>query len=89
VRDWIAYYGVYFNINPDPHPFRGIHCGGANEPPMTSLERERRGPLRPGMVRERLLEHFARVFRCERTSLFSEHPFLTRRPATGTVTAHS
>ena len=89
VRDWVGYYGIYLNVNPDPHPFRRIHCGGAGEPPMTSLERERRGPLRPGLVRERVLEHFARVFRCERTSLFSEHPLLTRRPAAGTVTAHS
>ena len=39
---------------------------------MTSLVRERRGPVRPAMVRERLLEHFAARFGFGRTSLFSD-----------------
>ena len=43
---------------------------------MTSLERERRGPLRTAMVRERLLEHFAAQFGFTRTTLFFDHPSL-------------
>jgi hypothetical protein len=47
---------------------------------MTSLERERRGAVRPGLVRERLLEHYARFFGVGRTALFTEHPLLSRPP---------
>jgi hypothetical protein len=49
---------------------------------MTSLVRERRGLVRPALVRERLLEHFAARFGFGRMSLFSDHAALrgkTRR----------
>jgi hypothetical protein len=52
---------------------------------MTSLERERHGPLRSAMVRERFLEHFATRFGFARTSLFFQHPSLGTRPAAGAV----
>src|SRR5262249_23434870 len=52
VRDWVAYYGLYFNVNPDLHPFRQVHCDPSSREPMTSLVRERRGPLRTSLVRE-------------------------------------
>jgi lipoyl(octanoyl) transferase len=74
VCDWVAYYGAVLNVNPDLAPFRLVECGG----PMTSLERERRGPLRPALVRERLLDQFATAFGYERTSLFFGHPLLGR-----------
>jgi lipoyl(octanoyl) transferase len=90
VRDWVAYFGAYFNINPDLELMRRVRAGGADEPPMTSLERERRGPLRPSLVRERLLEHFATRFGFPRTALFSDHPQLRARTApSGTVPAAS
>jgi lipoyl(octanoyl) transferase len=79
VRDWVAYYGAYLNVNPALEPFRLVRCGGAGEAPMTSLERERRGPLRPGMVRERMLEHFTARFAFGRVALFSDHPSLSRK----------
>jgi lipoyl(octanoyl) transferase len=89
VRGWVAYFGAAFNVNPDLELFRRVKCGGPNEPPMTSVERERRGPLRPSLVRERLLEHFATRFGFARTTLFSDHPYLNRRSApSGTVTAN-
>jgi lipoyl(octanoyl) transferase len=78
VRDWVTYFGLAFNINPDLVPFRSIQTGGAGDGPMTSLERERHGPLRPSLVRERLLEHFAARFSFERTALFFNHPLLER-----------
>jgi lipoyl(octanoyl) transferase len=78
VRDWVAYFGVVLNVNPDLAPFRLVHTGGPGDGPMTSLARERRGPLRPALVRERLLEHFAAAFGCGRTSLFFGHPLLGR-----------
>src|SRR5205807_9599761 len=74
VRDWVAYYGAALNVNPELHPFRLVHSGG--DGPMTSLERERRAPLRPALVRQRLLEHLADRFGFPRTALFSHHPAL-------------
>jgi hypothetical protein len=56
---------------------------------MTSLERERRGPVRPGMVRERVVEHFARAFGFARTSVFSEHPSLKRPVRPNALTTRS
>src|SRR5262245_58935951 len=35
VRDWVAYYGLYFNINPDLHPFRHVRCDPPSREPMT------------------------------------------------------
>ncbi len=79
VHDWVSYYGFSFNVNPDLQLFRLVRWAGKEGEPMTSLERERRGRLRPALVRERLLEHFAAHFPFSRTSLFSEHPLLTRK----------
>jgi len=82
VRDWVTYYGAVLNINPNLEVFRRVlTCGSgrAEGAIMTSIERERRGPLRPALVRERLLEHFAQRFAFARTSLFFEHPLLRRK----------
>ena len=85
VRHWVTYYGAALNVNPDLVPFRRVRCLGPAEGPMTSLERERRGPLRPALVRERLLEHFAVRFGFGRVSLFSDHPALHRRAPSDAV----
>jgi lipoyl(octanoyl) transferase len=85
VRQWVTYYGAVLNINPDLEPFRRVRCVGGAEEPMTSLERERRGPLRPALVRERFLEHFAERFGFDRTSLFFDHPALPRRTPSDAV----
>jgi len=81
VRDWVAYYGAYLNIDADLIPFRIVRSGPSEQEPMTSLVRERRSPLRPAMVRERLLEHFTAAFPFARTAVFSHHPCLGSRPA--------
>jgi lipoyl(octanoyl) transferase len=86
VRYWVTYHGAVLNVNPDLQPFRRVTAGPGEEP-MTSLERERRGPLRPALVRERLLEHFAAAFRLPRTSLFFEHPALSRKAPTDAFAA--
>jgi lipoyl(octanoyl) transferase len=80
VRDWVSYFGAVLNVNPDLLPFRLVRTGPDEVGPMTSLERERRGPLRPALVRERLVEHFTTVFGFERASLFFSHPGPGRRP---------
>ncbi|HZT81228.1 MAG TPA: lipoyl(octanoyl) transferase LipB [Gemmataceae bacterium] len=87
VRGWVSYHGVLLNVNPDLAPFRLVRSGGPGDGPMTSLERERRGPLRPALVRERLLEHFAARFGFMRTSLFFDHPALPRRAPAAPVAA--
>lgn len=79
VRDWVSYYGCAVNISPDLELFRRFSCGGAGEAQMTSLARERRGPLRHSLVRERFLEHFANRFGFARTSLFHDHPALNKK----------
>jgi lipoyl(octanoyl) transferase len=83
VHDWVAYFGAFLNVNPDLIPFRLVRAGEAGDGPMTSLVRERRGPLRPALVRERLLDHFCTTFGWERSALFFSHPLLSRpvRPA--------
>jgi lipoyl(octanoyl) transferase len=89
VRDWVAYYGLALNINPDLAPYRLVQNGGPEDGPMTSLERERHGPLRTSLVRERLLEHFTAAFPFERTALFFNHPLLNRLAPSGTLAARS
>jgi lipoyl(octanoyl) transferase len=89
VHDWVTYYGFSFNVNPDLQPFRLVRWGAKDGEPMTSLERERRGRLRPSHVRERLLEHFAAHFPFARTSVFSEHPLLTRKACPDALATYS
>jgi lipoyl(octanoyl) transferase len=89
VRDWVTYYGAALNINPALFPFRLVRCGAAGEEPMTSLERERRGPLRPALVRERLVEHFAAHFSLAQVTLFTNHPSLSRKAPTDALASYS
>jgi lipoyl(octanoyl) transferase len=85
VRDWVTYYGAVLNVNPDLELFRRVRCGVPADGPMTSIERERRGPLRAALVRERFLEHFAAQFQFDRTSLFFHHPSLPRKAPSNVV----
>jgi lipoyl(octanoyl) transferase len=72
VWNWVAYFGATLNINPDLTAFRLLRGGG----PATSLARERRGPLSPALVRQRLLEHFCRAFRVDQGGVFFDYPAL-------------
>ena len=76
VRDWVTSYGAYVNIHPALELFRHVSVSAHQHQPMTSLERERRGPVRPALVRERLIEHFRNRFGFSRIALFSDHPAL-------------
>jgi lipoyl(octanoyl) transferase len=84
VRDWVSYYGAALNVGPDLEPLRRVRTAAGAEP-MTSLARERRGPLRGALVRQRFLEHFAARFGFERLSLFFHHAALGPRAGSGTV----
>jgi lipoyl(octanoyl) transferase len=85
VWDWVSYYGMAFNLEPDLAPFRQVRCGGPGGGPMTSLVRERGAPLRPSLVRERLLEHFAAAFGFHDVALFFSHRLLGRPAPAGEV----
>jgi lipoyl(octanoyl) transferase len=77
VRDWVTYYGAALNVHPDLLLLRRVRTGQGEEP-MTSLERERRGPLRTAAIRQRFLEYFAARLGFTRTSLLFHNPFPTR-----------
>ena len=78
VRQSVTSFGACLNLNPQLDQFRGIRCHPAADLPMTSLERERRGPVSPSLVRERLLDHFREAFGFDRLSIFSTHPILAK-----------
>lgn len=78
VRDGVTYFGGCLNLHPDLEVYRHLRCHPSAREPMTSLERERRGPVRPAHVRERLIEHVQQAFSFSRVSLFSDHPLLPR-----------
>ena len=88
VCQWVSYYGAVLNVNPDLAPFRKI-LGHPPCLPMTSLERERHGPLRMSMVRERLLAHIESRFDFSRTALFFDDPTLCRRAPSDALAASS
>jgi lipoyl(octanoyl) transferase len=89
VRDWVSYHGAFLNVNPDLEPFHQVRWGHAAEGPMTSLERERHGPLRPALVRQRFLEHFADRFSFSGTALFFGHPSLSQKAPSDAIAASS
>jgi lipoyl(octanoyl) transferase len=88
VRDWVTYYGAALNVHPDLEHFRLLRCSAAGDGPMTSLERERRGAVRPALVRQRLLEHFCNRFAVARLSILTDHPSLSRK-ARHALASHS
>jgi lipoyl(octanoyl) transferase len=79
VRDWVSYFGGVLNVNPDLEEFRLVRTGGSAGGIMTSLVRERHGPVRPSFVRERFLEHFLSRFGFAQPALFFDHPSLKRK----------
>ena len=76
VRDWVTSYGLYVNVHPTLELFHHVAVSARDPEPMTSLERERRGPIRPALVRERLIERFRACFGFSRVAFFSSHSTL-------------
>jgi lipoyl(octanoyl) transferase len=58
LRQGVTAFGVVLNVDPDLTQFRRL----ASDDAFTSLARERRGPARPQLVRQRFLGHFAARF---------------------------
>src|SRR5262249_16184175 len=86
VGEWVPSWGGAVNVNPPLLPYRLVRCGAGG--PMTSLERERRGPVRPALVRERFVEHFTARFPFARTAFFSDHPSLGRKARSDALASH-
>lgn len=80
VRDWVSGHGAFINVQPALDLFRFVTAVPHESAPMTSLARERRGPVRPSLVRERLIERFRARFGFARVALFSDHPVLHGAP---------
>jgi lipoate-protein ligase B len=79
VREWVTGHGLVINVGPDLELMRRVRLPDSKEKGPTSLERERGGPLRHALVRERVIEHYARRFEIGSTSIFFDHPWLTRK----------
>jgi lipoyl(octanoyl) transferase len=88
VTDWIAYHGFSINVETNLKLFRHVRCDG-DERPMTSIQRERRTPVRPSTVRQRLLAEFLEQFGFDRVSIFHEHSFLTTKVPSHAVATRS
>lgn len=84
VRDWVSYFGLSLNVDPDLRPFRFVQCGGDRRP-MTSVAAVRRTKVRPATLRQRLLAEFADRFGFDRVSLFHHHPALSPKAAAHAV----
>lgn len=87
VRDWVSYFGTVLNLNPDLEHFKKVRCGGPGVDRMTSIDRERRHPMKPSMARQRFLEHFRDRFGFSDLSLFFHHPALDSRPSVDRIAA--
>lgn len=66
LRHQVSTFGAILNVDPDLTLCRFVRSGAGEEAAMTSLARERRGPLRSQLVRQLLVEHFAARFGFER-----------------------
>jgi lipoyl(octanoyl) transferase len=89
VRDWVSYYGAALNVNPCLDAYRFVQTGTLPDRPMTSLVRERRGPVSLSLVRQLLIERFASAFGFTQTVLFTDHPLLTQNAKTHAIVTHS
>lgn len=65
LRHQVTTFGAALNVDPDLTLFRVI----SDEPAFTSLARERGGPVRTQLVRQRLVEHFASRFGYEQVDV--------------------
>ncbi len=73
VRTGVTAGGVLLNVTPDLSLFRTIRVGGDRRP-MTSLQRECPGAVRPAAVRQRLLDALESRF-AARLSIFTSVPW--------------
>ncbi len=69
LRQQISTFGAILNVDPDLTLLRSLRSDGQQLFAWTSIVRERRAPLRPQLVRQRLIEHFAQRFEFDEVDL--------------------
>ena len=74
VRQQVTTFGAWLNVDPDLTLPRMVLSGGRDGGQMTSLARERRGPPRPALVRQRLVEHVRDGFGFEQADVLFQPP---------------
>ena len=79
VRNDVAYFGAYLNVEPRLGLMRRVATDAAGRLPMSSLLAERQGAIRMASVREAVVRAWAESFECPRLHLFSRHPLLERQ----------
>ena len=76
VSRWVAYYGFTLNVSGWTKPFEIIHPTGNGALTATTIEAERRRPIKMAQVREALVRQFVQTFRIPRYHIFTWHPML-------------
>ena len=77
VKSWVAYHGVYVNVNPAPELLRLVWSNRGCER-VTSLTAARGRVVSMNSVREALVRHLVRRLGYERFHVYSGHPLLRR-----------
>ena len=77
VKRWIAYQGMFVNVNPLLQTQRLVSIGGNNLRP-TSLEAVRGRTTTMAAVRESLIRHLTRRLGYPQYQIFTGHPLLVR-----------
>lgn len=78
LHEWVTYFGIHVNVNPELEPFALVRTDSFEEQTMTSLERERRIPVSPSMIRQQFIEHFLDHFPFNDVAIFTDHPDLKK-----------
>jgi len=76
VSRWVAYHGLTLNVSGWTKPFEVIHPSGNGALIATTMEAERRRPIKMAQVRECLVRQFVQTFHIPRYHIFTWHPIL-------------
>jgi lipoyl(octanoyl) transferase len=85
VRTGVSYFGAYINVDARMPLVRRVHSDPIGRQPMSSLNVERRQPVRMPALREAVARHLAATLASGRYHLHSRHPLLVRQ----TTVVHS
>lgn len=77
VRSWVAYYGMFINVNPEPGAMRLVRSSRCGDR-VTSLTSQKGRHVPMHAVRESLIRHLASQLGYNRHHLYTGHPWLQR-----------
>jgi len=78
VRTGVSYFGAYINVDARMPLVRRVLSDPIGRQPMSSLNVERRQPVRMPALREAVVRHLATALGAERYHLHSRHPLFAR-----------